>query len=78
MSMSSESRPNPEDLLAKARLEDAYHPRGKLKLFFGAAAGVGKTFSMLEAARQRKNEGVDVVRRQGRWHSMPVYPVGPS
>ena len=35
--------------------------RGRLKIFLGYAAGVGKTFSMLEGARQKKNEGVDVV-----------------
>ncbi|MDD1649186.1 MAG: sensor histidine kinase KdpD, partial [Methylococcaceae bacterium] len=35
--------------------------RGKLKIFFGAAAGVGKTYAMLEAARERRSEGVDVV-----------------
>ena len=36
-------------------------PRGKLKIFLGYAAGVGKTHAMLEAARQRLDEGVDVV-----------------
>ena len=35
--------------------------RGKLTVFLGAAAGVGKTFNMLETAHQRLNEGVDVV-----------------
>jgi two-component system sensor histidine kinase KdpD len=35
--------------------------RGRLKIFLGYAAGVGKTYSMLEGARQKKNEGVDVV-----------------
>ncbi|MBE3590627.1 MAG: sensor histidine kinase KdpD [Firmicutes bacterium] len=40
--------------------EEARH-RGRLKIFFGYAAGVGKTYAMLEAARQRKNEGADVV-----------------
>ena len=35
--------------------------RGKLKIFLGYAAGVGKTFAMLEAAHQRKREGVDMV-----------------
>ena len=36
-------------------------PRGKLKIFLGYAAGVGKTYAMLEAAHQRKQEGIDVV-----------------
>ena len=35
--------------------------RGKLKIFFGAAAGVGKTYAMLEAAREQRSQGVDVV-----------------
>ena len=37
------------------------HPRGKLKIFFGYAAGVGKTYAMLLAARQAKDRGLDVV-----------------
>lgn len=52
-------RPNPDELLARIKAEDSR--RGKLKIFFGAAAGVGKTYSMLEAARLRKKEGVDIV-----------------
>ena len=58
--MSSE-RPDPEALLARVREEDARRRRGKLKIFFGAAAGVGKTYAMLEAAREQKADGVDVV-----------------
>jgi two-component system sensor histidine kinase KdpD len=54
-------RPNPEALLARAREEEARKSQGRLKLFFGAAAGVGKTFAMLEAARELKADGVDVV-----------------
>ncbi len=50
-------RPSPEALLAAANRE----LRGKLKIFLGAAPGVGKTWEMLSAARQRKIEGVDVV-----------------
>jgi len=52
-------RPNPDELLAHIKHEESQ--RGKLKIFFGAAAGVGKTYSMLEAARLQKKEGVDVV-----------------
>jgi len=51
-------RPNPDAILAKVKAEDSH--RGKLKIFFGAVAGVGKTYSMLEAARLRKKEGIDV------------------
>ncbi len=54
-------RPNPDQLLAQVQAEEARHPRGKLKIFFGSAAGVGKTYAMLDAARQQKAEGRDVV-----------------
>ncbi len=57
----SEHRPNPDELLARARQEEAKQARGKLKIFLGAAPGVGKTYAMLEAAQQQKAEGVDVV-----------------
>ena len=54
-------RPDPDTLLARAREEEARKSRGRLKLFFGAAAGVGKTYAMLEAARELRADGVDVV-----------------
>ena len=54
-------RPNPDELLARVQAEEARQARGKLKIFLGYAAGVGKTYAMLEAAHQRKSEGVDVV-----------------
>jgi two-component system, OmpR family, sensor histidine kinase KdpD len=57
----SERRPDPEELLARARDEETRRARGRLKVFFGAAAGVGKTYAMLEAARARRADGVDVV-----------------
>jgi two-component system sensor histidine kinase KdpD len=41
--------------------EDRQRTRGRLKVFFGSAPGVGKTYAMLEAARLRKKDGVDVV-----------------
>jgi len=53
----AETRPSPEALLAEARRES----RGKLKIFIGAAPGVGKTYAMLRAAQARRGEGVDVV-----------------
>ena len=58
--MTSE-RPDPDTLLTRAKEEEARKTRGRLKLFFGAAAGVGKTFAMLEAARELEADGVDVV-----------------
>jgi two-component system, OmpR family, sensor histidine kinase KdpD len=54
-------RPNPDELLARIKAEEAQLARGKLKIFLGYVAGVGKTYSMLEAAHQRKQEGIDVV-----------------
>ncbi len=55
-----ERRPTPEEMLARAAAESA-PTRGRFKIFFGAAPGVGKTYAMLEAARARKREGIDVV-----------------
>jgi two-component system, OmpR family, sensor histidine kinase KdpD len=52
-------RPDPDIVLEKAKAEESQ--RGKLKIFFGAVAGVGKTYSMLEAARNLKKEGIEVV-----------------
>ncbi len=57
----TDSRPDPDRLLAKIKNEEVQASRGKLKLFFGASAGVGKTFAMLSAARVQQQQGVDVV-----------------
>jgi two-component system sensor histidine kinase KdpD len=54
-------RPDPEALLARVKEEEARGRRGKLKIFLGAAAGVGKTYAMLEAGREQKADGVDVL-----------------
>ncbi len=59
--MTLESRPNPDELLARVNAENQQNQRGRLKVFLGYAAGVGKTYAMLEAAHQRKEQGVDVV-----------------
>lgn len=59
--MSSDARPDPDALLARIEREEARSQRGRLKIFFGAVAGVGKTYAMLEAARERRGEDVDVV-----------------
>ena len=56
-----ENRPNPDALLAKATLQEKRAVRGRLKIFFGCCAGVGKTYAMLSSAHQRLHEGVDVV-----------------
>ena len=50
----NDSRPDPDRLLARLQSEEHKVQRGKLKIFLGYAAGVGKTFAMLEAAHQRK------------------------
>lgn len=57
----SELRPNPDQLLARVQSEERQGARGKLKVFFGATAGVGKTYAMLEGAREKRTEGADVV-----------------
>src|ERR1700726_61202 len=54
-----EQRPSPEALLEPARREES--TAGRLKIFVGAAPGVGKTYEMLQAARAKRVEGVDVV-----------------
>ena len=56
-----DERPDPDALLARVQAEEAKQARGKLKIFFGAAPGVGKTYSMLEAGRKVAKEGIDVV-----------------
>jgi two-component system sensor histidine kinase KdpD len=55
--LGEDTRPSPDALLKAAEKE----ARGKLKIFLGAAPGVGKTYEMLTAARRRKVEGADVV-----------------
>src|ERR1700733_3314179 len=55
----SEHRPSPEALLEAARRED--RRIGKLRIFVGAAPGVGKTYEMLQQAQARKKDGYDVV-----------------
>jgi two-component system sensor histidine kinase KdpD len=57
----SDTRPDPDALLARVQREEAKAQRGKLKVFFGATAGVGKTYAMLEEARAQKAKGRDVV-----------------
>jgi two-component system sensor histidine kinase KdpD len=57
----TDSRPDPDRLLARIKDDDIQARRGKLKLFFGASAGVGKTFAMLSAARVQQQQGVDVI-----------------
>ncbi|MES2793543.1 MAG: sensor histidine kinase KdpD [Planctomycetota bacterium] len=64
-------RPNPEALLASMQNEAARASRGRLKIFFGYAAGVGKTFSMLQAAQRELAEGREVVIGYVEPHNRP-------
>src|ERR671910_257712 len=56
-----EKRPNPDALLKRVQAEESRQLEGKLKIFFGANPGVGKTYAMLEAAHEQRRDGVDVV-----------------
>jgi two-component system sensor histidine kinase KdpD len=54
-------RPDPDHLLQQLQAREVRAERGRLRIYFGASAGVGKTFAMLSAGRQLKAGGVDVV-----------------
>ena len=58
---SDDTRPDPDALIARIRSDEARATRGKLRIYFGSAAGVGKTFAMLAAARLAKQQGTEVV-----------------
>jgi len=65
------SRPDPDRLLANLQADEARARRGRLKIFFGATAGVGKSYAMLEDARRRRDDGVDVVVGYVELHGRP-------
>src|SRR6266853_1716822 len=50
------NRPNPDELLGKLQREEEKRHRGRLKIFFGASAGVGKTYAMILSARSSKKQ----------------------
>ncbi len=56
-----DQRPSPQQLLYDIQKQQDQVNQGKLKIFFGYAAGVGKTYAMLQAAHQAKDDGIDVV-----------------
>jgi len=56
-----DNRPDPDELLASLKLEEERSKRGKLKIFFGMCAGVGKTYTMLQTALAEKSKGFDVI-----------------
>jgi len=64
-------RPNPDELLAQVEAQQHKAARGRPKVFFGACAGVGKTFTMLEAAHRQAAAGVDVVVGYVEPHARP-------
>ena len=59
--MSPDARPDPDALLAQLRSDEARALRGKLRIYFGASAGVGKTWAMLSAAQREHAAGRDVL-----------------
>ena len=59
--MSDDGRPDPDALVERIRQAEATAARGRLRIYFGSSAGVGKTYAMLVAARAVNAEGKDVV-----------------
>jgi len=70
MTINDDSRPNPDILLENIRSNEL-KKEGKLKIFFGYAAGVGKTYAMLDDAREQLKNGVDVVVGYVEPHTRP-------
>ena len=70
MATPTDQRPDPDLLLAKVKRQELEARRGKLRIYFGSSAGVGKTYAMLIAARKLASEGravlVGVVETHGR------------
>lgn len=64
-------RPSSEEFLENIQREQKENYNGKLKIFFGYAAGVGKTYAMLEAAHEAKKNGKDVVVGYVERHTRP-------
>ena len=64
-------RTNPDDILKRIQEEEKGKKRGHLKIFFGYAAGVGKTYAMLKAAHAAKRRGIDVVVGYVEPHARP-------
>lgn len=68
--MSDDQRPNPDELLKAVKAQESAPHRGRLRLFLGMSAGVGKTYAMLKAAHAQQAEGrqvlVGVIETHGR------------
>jgi len=71
-----DQRPDPDALLEQLREDEEKAARGKLRIYFGSSAGVGKTYAMLQAARKLKSDGrellVGVVETHGRSETMAL------
>jgi two-component system sensor histidine kinase KdpD len=61
MGSRDDGRPDPDALLERVRAEETQQARAKLRIWFGASPGVGKTFTMLENAQRLRAEGADIV-----------------
>ncbi|HVZ45528.1 MAG TPA: DUF4118 domain-containing protein [Ramlibacter sp.] len=61
MALAPDQRPDPDELLEQLREQERTARRGRLRIYFGASAGVGKTYAMLSAARREHQAGRDVV-----------------
>jgi two-component system, OmpR family, sensor histidine kinase KdpD len=59
--MDNDNRPDPDELLASLQSEEKKKKRGKLKIFFGMCAGVGKTYTMLQTAHAEKFKGSEII-----------------
>lgn len=71
MDTSDNIRPDPDELLAALKHEEEQNKRGKLKIFFGMCAGVGKTYTMLHAAILDKKKGTDIIIGYAEPHDRP-------
>ncbi|MCA1935064.1 MAG: sensor histidine kinase KdpD, partial [Asticcacaulis sp.] len=69
--MKADTRPDPDKLLALVSHDAGGLSRGRLKIFFGASAGVGKTFAMLSEARRLHAEGRNVIIGVAEHHNRP-------
>lgn len=69
--MAQPERPNPDELLERVNEQTQQGLRGRLKIFFGASPGVGKTYAMLQAAGLQRNAGTDVVVGVVETHGRP-------
>ena len=74
MPVLADHRPNPDELLKRVEAEEQRAKRGKLTIFFGAAPGVGKTYTMLEIARaemerEKRDVVVGIVETHGRYET---------